>query len=141
MLGLYESISALATKINRLCCAVKQLQDGGGGSYKVYTALVTWDDTGLTDLNVLENTLGGDLSFVINISTSEATVTSINSLFTTDKTFVLLNSYWDSTNNIGVGIGCKINSTSELLVAFDAYGSAGTLETTRTGFIEIRIYK
>lgn len=59
MLGLYESISALATKVNRLCCAVQQLQNGGGGSYLKYVALLSppiGDDGPVA--TILENTIG-----------------------------------------------------------------------------------
>lgn len=109
-------------------------------TYNVYTALVTWDDTGLTDLNVLENTLGGDLDFSINTSNSQATITSTDLLFTTNKTFVLLNSFWDAVDQQGVGTACKINSTSELIASFDGYGNAAIFANPRTGFIEIRVY-
>lgn len=112
----------------------------GGSSYNVYTALVSWDAGGLADLNVLENTLGGDLTFDITVAYSVATVTSVDSLFTANKTFVLLNSFWDSTSNLGVGTACQFNSTSELFVSFDSYGNAGTIGATRTAFIEIRVY-
>ena len=139
MLGLYESISALATKVNRLCCAVQQLQNGGGSSYKVYTALVTWDAEGLTDLNVLENTLGGDL-VVIAYPASDLEINSPDNLFTIGKTFVLMNSFWNiNTNDYGAGTAASCTSTNTIDVSFDTYGT-GPIATTRTGFIEIRVY-
>jgi len=138
MLGLYESISALATKINRLCCAVKQLQDGGGGSYKVYTALVNWDSEGLVNLNVLQNTLGGVLVFTYNPS-QEFFITSIDNLFTIDKTFVLLNSYWNSGGETGIGTAAQLVAIDTIYVSFDTY-SSGPVAATRTAFIEIRVY-
>jgi hypothetical protein len=49
MLGLYESISALAAKVNRLCCAVKELQDNPAKT--IYT-----DDSSLTG----DRTVSGD---------------------------------------------------------------------------------
>jgi hypothetical protein len=137
MLGLYESISALATKINRLCCAVKQLQDGGGGSYKVFTALVTWDEEDLINLNVLENTLGGDLVFTA-YPPSAFTINSIDNLFTTGKTFVLMNSYYTG-GDYGIGTAAECAAVDTINVSFDTYGSI-PIAIERTGFIEIRVY-
>lgn len=59
MLGLYESISALAKKVNRLCCAIQQIQNNEGVSYLKYVALLNQADTDAPIATILENTLGG----------------------------------------------------------------------------------
>jgi len=111
----------------------------GGSSYNVYTALVTWDSTGLTDLNVLENTLGGDLIFT-DYSTADFGIYSVDNLFTIGKTFVLMNSFYNySDNDYGTGTAASCTSVDTLDVSFDTYGN-GNPVSTRTGFIEIRVY-
>jgi hypothetical protein len=41
-MGIFEQLAWLTNKVKKLCCAVEQLQQGGGTqSYKVYTALLT----------------------------------------------------------------------------------------------------
>ena len=106
-------------------------------AYSVYTALVTWDDTGLIDLNVLENTLGGDLVFTCYPS-ADFTINSIDNLFTTGKTFVLMNSFYTG-GDYGIGTAAECAAVDTINVSFDTYGS-GPVATTRTGFIEIRVY-
>lgn len=105
---------------------------GGSSTYKVYTATVTYlqGDT-LLNVNVLENTLGGSLTFVLDFQ-SEFIVTS-SGLFTLDKTFVLMNSPED-----GTGTYAKVDSINQLTVNFDSYGNDPFGEVT--GFIEIRVY-
>lgn len=58
MLGLYESISALAAKVNRLCCAVQQIQNNEGVSYLKYVAVLGQIDEDAPQVTVLENTIG-----------------------------------------------------------------------------------
>ena len=107
-------------------------------AYSVYTALVTWDDTGLIDLNVLENTLGGDLVFTCYPS-ADFTINSIDNLFTTGKTFVLMNSPYNSHGYAGSGTGAECAAVDTINVSFDAYGNIGNVYP-KTGFIEIRVY-
>ena len=111
-------------------------------TYNVYTALVTWDSGGLTDLNVLENTLGGDLIFTLDLSHlqySDFTINSIDNLFTTGKTFVLMNSPYKGHGYAAAGTGAECAAVDTINVSFDAYGNIG-YDYPKTGFIEIRVY-
>lgn len=105
-------------------------------AYKVYTAAVTFnnDTEELLNLNVLENTLGGSLTFVLTGNNSEFTITS-SGLFTLYKTFVLMNSPFDA-----VGSWATIDSINQLTVNFDSYGNNTGNDAEYIGFIEVRVY-
>jgi hypothetical protein len=101
---------------------------------KKYVALVNYNvTTGLTSINILENTLNGSITFVQN-NTNEFTVTS-SGLFTTNKTFVLMTSPYD-----GTGTGATIDSTNQLRINFSSYSNTLIIYGDVTGFIEIRVY-
>jgi hypothetical protein len=67
-LGIFGQLDWLTTRVKRLCCAVKELQEGGGTAYKVYRATMVSDQAGGGDpvVTVLENTLGGDIVWTKN---------------------------------------------------------------------------
>jgi hypothetical protein len=61
MMGIFEQLSWLTTRVKRLCCAVDKINESGAGSYKVYTAIL--NQVGKTDPTVttlLENTIDVD---------------------------------------------------------------------------------
>ena len=106
---------------------------GDGSTYKVYTATVTYNQTEWLSTNVLQNTLGGSLTFELTSSDTDSFTITSSGLFTLGKTFVLLNSPLE-----GNGTGAVVNSTNEIQIAFDSYNTPTFGELT--GFIEIRVY-
>jgi hypothetical protein len=137
MLGIYESISALATKINRLCCAVKQLQDGGGGSYKVYTAILTQTGTDAPEQNVLENTLGTGLIYTYD-STGEYYAQLESGNFDPAKTFInITNSHYSQPFSIYSGV-YDLDNSYLIITTYDENGYP--VELNGNASIEIRVY-
>lgn len=66
--SIFGQLDWLTTRVKRLCCAVKELQEGGGTAYKVYRAtMVSNIPSGGPTVTVLENTLGGDIVWTKNI--------------------------------------------------------------------------
>ena len=65
--SIFGQLDWLTTRVKRLCCAVKELQEGGGTAYKVYRATMVSDIAGGgPTVTVLENTLGGDIVWAKN---------------------------------------------------------------------------
>jgi hypothetical protein len=65
--SIFGQLDWLTTTVKRLCCAVKELQEGGGTTYKVYRATMFSDQAGSGPaVTVLENTLGGDIVWTKN---------------------------------------------------------------------------
>lgn len=106
--------------------------------YKVYTATITYNVDGWISTNILQNTLGGNLTFELTSVQSEFSVTA-TSLFTTNKTFVLMDG---PVNGIyySTGVACKIISENELTISFDGGNGLMLGEEPVTGFIEVRVY-
>ena len=127
-LGIFEQLAWLNKKVKQLCCAVQN--SGGGVSYKMYTATITYTEVELISTNILQNTLGGSLTIELdNPGASKFTVTS-SGLFILDKTFVLMNSPTPL-----VGTTCTIEDEDQLFINFDSYGTS--FSGTKVGFLEI----
>ena len=108
--------------------------------YKVYTATITYNLDGWISTNVLQNTLGGNLTFVLLSNTNSSFSVTSTGLFVTDKTFVLMNGPFLEDTGAG-GTSCKIISENELSISFDGYGNLNFInETPITAFIEVRVY-
>lgn len=106
----------------------------GGRPYKVYTALLTQTGVNAPVATILENTLGGTVSYAYN-STGDYVISS-SGLFTANKT------------TISVGInGNGLSFYSSLIVdvndiAFSSYDNTITLADVQLAntLIEIRVY-
>jgi TFIIF-interacting CTD phosphatase-like protein len=65
-MGIFQQLAWLTTTVKRLCCAVKELQEGGGSGYKVYRATLSTSGGGDPVVTVLENTLSGPIVWTKN---------------------------------------------------------------------------
>jgi hypothetical protein len=141
--GIYEQLAWLTTRVKRLCCAVEQLEQGGGTeSYKVYTALLTQTDEDAPIAIVLENTLGATLSYSrTNIGQYVITTTGT---FPQDKTWAVINTpSYDGNGPFALQIG-RISDTECHIYSYQTFPSSTALVDLGTGAdrvsIEIRVY-
>ena len=65
--SIFGQLDWLTTRVKRLCCAVKELQEGAG-VFKVYRATLSTSNGGNPVVTVLENTLGGDIVWTQEIT-------------------------------------------------------------------------
>lgn len=111
---------------------------GGEGSYKVYTALLNQSNTSAPVATVLENTLGGDVTYERN--DEGVYIATATGLLTLNKTMV-----FTSNQGYGPGSGFTIVSTNNLN-ANRFYLHAGTSDTSPGDSLlvntplEIRVY-
>jgi len=63
--SIFGQLDWLTVRVKRLCCAVKELQEGSS-NYKVYRATLSTSGGGDPVVTVLENTLGGDIVWAKN---------------------------------------------------------------------------
>jgi len=137
MLGLYESISALASKVNRLCCAVQQIQNNEGGSYLKYVALLTQSGEDDPVATVLENTLDGPVVWT-RVDVGDYTGT-LNGAFTLNKSVGFLGTIGPSD---GINVAIVNNNNFDINSCnVQTYNSLGERDGVLDGtFIEIRVY-
>lgn len=140
MLGIYESISALAKKVNRLCCAVQQLQDGGG-SYLKYVALLNQSGGAAPVATILENTLGG--TPIWTKSSTGIFNCTLNGAFPENKTFCLVTYGLYEGNNGYPSFGRSGDDYVTLyLTSYNGTGAAVDFNNSPANDIcvEIRVY-
>ena len=115
------SISGLASLINT----------GFAGGYKVYTALLTQEAGAAPVATVLQNTIGGTVTWTRPGTAGVYTATIVNGVFTANKTMVFINNgSASSTNNI------EWASNTTTTVIIDT-----TVDTVlAAASIEIRVY-
>lgn len=103
--------------------------------YKVYTALLSQSGTSAPTLVVLENTLGDTVTPLYNSVGNYTLQLSTLNLFTSTKTFILLNSSYSSDAYLGVVRG----SDNELLVN-STFNGSNSNNVISDASIEIRVY-
>lgn len=107
----------------------------GGSSYLVYTAIVSQSGTGAPSAVVLQNTLGGIVTFLYDDVGRYAI--ALNGAFTANKTWAsgLTTNVSDSASSVSIG---RVDNDSCAFRVWDAFGD-GT--NTWSGVsIEIRVY-
>lgn len=104
-------------------------------SYKVYTALLTQESTGIPTAVVMENTLGGAVTFTYT-SVGSYKINS-STLFTTDKTTAFTGQNYGATGDTTT----YINLSTESQMSIETY-AGGVLQNDNlyNTFIEIRVY-
>jgi len=86
---IFGQLDWLTTRVKRLCCAVKELQEGGGTAYKVYRATMYQQNDNPPVVTVLENTLDGDIFWeYLGVGSYQGTLVGA---FPLDKTHILYN--------------------------------------------------
>jgi hypothetical protein len=102
-------------------------------TYKVYSALLTQTGVNAPTAIVLENTLGGAVTFTY-VSPGVYTINS-SSLFTVDKTSVI-------AGNLGLYVtGYSVTNTTTTINLFTSSPSGYQDEGLIKTFLEIRVYK
>ena len=104
--------------------------------YKVYSAIVKFDLGSMVVVQELQNTTGVTFSFATYGAISEITASS--SLFTTNKTVFIGNSFVGSAvYNV---IGYYFSSTVFQIIAYDTNTQSPAVDNGYPFFIEIRVY-
>jgi len=103
--------------------------------YKVYTALISQSGTSAPTLVVLQNTLGDTITSLYNgVGNYTLQLATLN-LFIYTKTFILLNSSYNSNAYLGIVRG----DDNELLVT-SVYSGSNSNNVISDASIEIRVY-
>jgi hypothetical protein len=116
---------------------------GGGLPYLVYTAILTQTGTTAPVATVLENTFNETFSITRPTSTGNYNIESVNSSFTTGKTFVILQSMTSFTSgNIVFNQVFSISSSSIIIRTYNtSFAPAeATFANPNIFSIEIRVY-
>ena len=140
-MGIFEKLTWLTTRVKRLCCAVEQIQQSGGGSYKVYSAIV--DITNVSAPIVLENTLGVSIT-ITNPTNGFLRFTSPSSVFLSNKTFISSSTAIDASNDAYFIVGKRANAFGDKNIEYRIrkYDNTQSFTPNIPGgvYIEIRVY-
>lgn len=71
MMGIFEQLAWLTTRVKRLCCAVDKINESGAGSYKVYTALISQGESN-NEVNVNSGDLTIGVTYWITTNSDNA---------------------------------------------------------------------
>lgn len=114
----------------------KYVDDAVAKPYKVYTALLSQSGTSAPTAVVLENTLGGLITFTYS-GVGNYTIDSVDELFTIDKTFVMKPTEMDDNINYRI----TIEGLDYDVITINSYNN-GTFANDIISrlFIEIRVY-
>ena len=89
--SIFGQLDWLTVRVKRLCCAVKELQEGSS-NYKVYRATLSTSGGGDPVVTVLENTLGGNIVWTKNVlSTGSYEGTLVGAFTDVNKIHILYN--------------------------------------------------
>lgn len=109
-----------------------------GASYLVYTAILSIAGQTMT-ANVLENTTGGVINFTFSFMVGGFIISSSNSAFTNNKTWVMTPSYYTYPNLYSLIGFWQNTSTINLVIVETSTGNTAFSNVQRIPF-EIRIY-
>lgn len=106
-----EHVRRLKVRLDTLETEVGEIPEPEAPSYKVYTALINQEGTDAPTAEVLENTLGSDITWSYSATgTYYGAVTS--EIFTADNTYSTITANFDGRTIVGVFDGTQIKLQS-----------------------------
>ncbi len=121
-------------KINEIIDYLNGNGTSGGGSYKVYSAVISQTDTNAPVATVLENTLGNIIFSYEGVGSYKGTLTGA---FTTNKT-LFLSSNRDIASYMSIGISDENSFIFESVLLSDP--TTPSNDVISSNGIEIRVY-
>lgn len=109
-----------------------------GTSYKVYSAIVSYNSLNLTVVSLLENTLGVTLTWSADFIGPKATASS--TIFTANKTVITATPYTGPSSQTFNNVGTRVSTTVVNLFSVDTTNGSFSYADGVQFFLEIRVY-